>query len=367
MGIGLKWDITYNCNLNCKHCANGNMLGKIENELTTSEIFKVIDKLSKANIDYIHLLGGEPTARKDFLDIIKYMNKKNIDWGFNTNGLLLNNEGIKNEIINNKSLRKIVFSLEGPNAKINDKIRGKNIFFITNKNIKRLIELKKIHKLNNLSIEINTVVSKDNLEYIEEMIDFCVDLEVNQLNLLQLVEVGNAANSNKSISVEEELYLVELISRKYEQVKNKLNIVPRFTTPLATDYCKEVLGTSFPEITHGCGAGVSFAYLNNKGQLFPCDRYINSIKSKNGINSISMLNNEFYDILDLPGFSDIYELEEGNDFYSKITPCNNCKYLRVKCYPCPNKDNNSMIKSHNTVSSCNAFIDKISKQKILNK
>lgn len=42
MGITIKWDCTYKCNLNCTHCINGDFLGKTDDEMNLTEIKKVL-------------------------------------------------------------------------------------------------------------------------------------------------------------------------------------------------------------------------------------------------------------------------------------------------------------------------------------
>ncbi len=363
MAIKIKWDITYKCNLNCKHCVNGLFLGKTENELSKEEVFSVIDKLDGVSIDFIHLLGGEPTARKDFVDIMQYLDKKGIFFGFNTNGLKLNDDKILDEIVRNKHVKNIIFSIEGPTAEVNDRIRGKNVFNITINNLKRLIQIKEKYNFNNLTITINTVLSKLNMDYISEMIDFCIELRVDQFVLLQLIPEGNAKDTNASLSFEEEVKTVEVIAKKYSEIKDKLDIVPRFTRPIAMNYCKSVLGLEFPKVTHGCGAGVNFSYMNNKGELYPCDRYVEQIKEKNDVSNLSLVNNDFYDIWSLPGYDDLYKITEGIEFYKNLYPCINCEYLQSECYPCPVRleEKNDIIIMRN----CEQYVDLIKKNTII--
>ena len=42
MGLTIKWDSTYMCNLNCKHCINGDYLGDISIELNYEEFENII-------------------------------------------------------------------------------------------------------------------------------------------------------------------------------------------------------------------------------------------------------------------------------------------------------------------------------------
>lgn len=45
MGVTIKWDITYKCNLNCNHCING----KYHNKDYKKIKFKFIDYLSECD------------------------------------------------------------------------------------------------------------------------------------------------------------------------------------------------------------------------------------------------------------------------------------------------------------------------------
>lgn len=351
MGLNIKWDITYKCNLNCEHCINGNFLNNKENEITLNNIETIISKIGESSIDYIHLLGGEPTARKDIVKIGELFKSKNINFGFNTNGLNIMSENIK-PIIFNDFLKNIIFSIEGPTQEINDKIRGKNVFNIITKNIKDTISLKKKHSLDSCKISINTVVSKCNYEYIIDMIDFCIDLGVDELNLLQLIPDGNAKDKNLLLSDNDELELVEKIAIKYSSVKNKLIINPKFTRPIVEDYCNKILGLEYPKWTHNCGAGTNFMFIDNKGNISPCDRFKN-------INNSNLLSKNFNKIWSKPEFAKPFELTEGNNLYKNITPCNSCVHLQSTCYPCV-----ALIESDGirTINSCSKYFKLLNKE-----
>lgn len=334
MGISFKWDITHICNLNCAHCIKGNELGKIENELRLDEIDTLLNNLNQVEVDYIHLLGGEPTAREDFTEIIKLFDKHQINFGFNTNGLLMNSSSICSAIANSKSLTNVIFSLEGPNQELNDKIRGKKVFEVTRLNIKRLVKLCDEHN-QKIKVTVNTVISKLNVDYISDMIEFCINLGVNEIVLLQMIVGGNLEDDDLVISGADELRLVEVIADAYEKHQDKINIVPRFLRPLAKDYSERVLLKNFPTPIHGCGAGTEFGYILNNGALYPCDRYRDQVDSKYGYDEINLRDNDFYNIWEKKEYGDLYQMTTGFDFYSQIEPCNQCKYLKKECFPCP--------------------------------
>ena len=65
-------ELTLACNLKCIHC--GSYAGKArEKELSTEEIFILIDDLKEIKCKQITLMGGEFVFRKDWLKIAEYI------------------------------------------------------------------------------------------------------------------------------------------------------------------------------------------------------------------------------------------------------------------------------------------------------
>src|SRR5438552_16825667 len=68
--ICLTWELTYACNLACVHCLSSS--GRRDpRELSTAECLAVIDELERMQVFYVNIGGGEPTARRDFWDIVE--------------------------------------------------------------------------------------------------------------------------------------------------------------------------------------------------------------------------------------------------------------------------------------------------------
>lgn len=351
MGLSVKWDITYKCNLNCGHCINGKYLNNNQNEINIQDIKNIVNRLVDIDTEYIHLLGGEPTFRKDFIEICDYFKQNGIKFGFNTNGLNIMDENIRT-ILFNPLLKNIVFSLEGPTAEINDLIRGKNVFNVVVKNIKNIIKLKKEYELQNIRLSVNTVISNKNSDFIEDMIDFCVDLGIDEINLLQMIDEGNAKDKDLLLSDEQEIDLVNKVAIKYNQLKDKIIIQPKFVMPIVRDYCKKILKLDFPKYIHGCGAGTTFAFINNLGQLFPCDRYVDLAKQELNVNDLSLLTNNFHTIWGKSIFNQPFNLTEGIKYYKKYIPCNKCSHLKKDCFPCIVYGLN---KNENIVKGCKKY------------
>ncbi|MBC5746030.1 radical SAM protein [Lachnospiraceae bacterium MD308] len=119
--------LTGKCNFSCLHCCqDAECGGKAQEELTYSEICRIIDKIEKLRIPYILLSGGEPMLRKDFFDIVSYI-KKNYSGKLSmiTNGSFINQNNLKFIV---KNFDSISLSLDGCDKELTLAIRGKDVY-----------------------------------------------------------------------------------------------------------------------------------------------------------------------------------------------------------------------------------------------
>lgn len=66
-----QWELTCRCNLKCVMCYTDcfNQPERIRQELTTEEIFRILDELQEAGCIELTFTGGEPMSRPDFMEI----------------------------------------------------------------------------------------------------------------------------------------------------------------------------------------------------------------------------------------------------------------------------------------------------------
>jgi radical SAM protein with 4Fe4S-binding SPASM domain len=79
--------LTQSCNLNCPHCYCFQEINK--KELTTFEVYRILDEIADAGCFWLLFTGGEPLLRPDFLDIYTYAKKKGFIITIFTNGTLI--------------------------------------------------------------------------------------------------------------------------------------------------------------------------------------------------------------------------------------------------------------------------------------
>ncbi|CAI5455525.1 unnamed protein product [Caenorhabditis angaria] len=89
----LRISLTEKCNFRCLYCmpAEGIPLKPSEKMLKNEEIFRLVKLFAKNGVDKVRLTGGEPTIRKDLVDIVDEISKTDgiKQVGLTTNGLIL--------------------------------------------------------------------------------------------------------------------------------------------------------------------------------------------------------------------------------------------------------------------------------------
>jgi MoaA/NifB/PqqE/SkfB family radical SAM enzyme len=72
--LACQWEITCRCNLRCVMCYTDcfNRPAFIRQELSTSEIIRIMDEMADAGTLELCLTGGEPMGRPDFFDLYEH-------------------------------------------------------------------------------------------------------------------------------------------------------------------------------------------------------------------------------------------------------------------------------------------------------
>lgn len=140
--ICVVFELTYHCNEKCKHCYVDESLKKedLKPELTTEEIYMIIDQLYEANVAWITFTGGEIFCRNDAMDIIEYAVNKNFMVDIFSNGTLVDDEKILR--LAKCNLRSYQSSVYGSNEIIHDSItKVTGSFYKTCNVLRQLTEL----------------------------------------------------------------------------------------------------------------------------------------------------------------------------------------------------------------------------------
>lgn len=89
------WNLIRRCNLTCKHCYSISTDIDFPGELTTEQVFTVMDDLSSFRVPVLILSGGEPLMRPDIYDISRRAKEMGFYVGLSTNGTLIDETNIE--------------------------------------------------------------------------------------------------------------------------------------------------------------------------------------------------------------------------------------------------------------------------------
>ena len=89
------WNLIRRCNLTCRHCYSISADKDFPGELSTDEVFTVMDDLQAFRVPVLILSGGEPLLREDIFDISKRAKDMGFYVGLSSNGSLIDGSNIR--------------------------------------------------------------------------------------------------------------------------------------------------------------------------------------------------------------------------------------------------------------------------------
>lgn len=210
------------CNLNCKFCKNKH---QPENELSNDKWLELVREGIELGVEEWWITGGgEPFVKKDLtLNIIREIKDKNKFCDLMTNGTLLTDSILRKLV--QFELDRILISLDGPSAKVNDKIRGQGVFYRVINSIKKLNYYKE--KLNSTEpkIQISSVVNSYNYDKLYEMFSLVRELNVDELELHQMLIYDDTEKCVKDLILNErERKELEDILKKIGKIADNTSI-----------------------------------------------------------------------------------------------------------------------------------------------
>lgn len=286
--ISATFEITEKCNFDCYYCYAKSL--KNQNDLDTDQIKQILDKLKKTGIIFLNITGGEVLARKDILEILKYINEQKFILGVFTNGSLLTKEII--DELKSGYVKIINISLIAPTEEQFDKLSGKI------GNFKKFISGLDLLKNNNLKFNVVTTLTSENIDLYDAFENFMRNYNTK---IRFTYDVGPTFEGYD---------MIENYAVKKSQIEN-----------LKKFYGKNIENMKKNIREYGCSAGQSNFAITNQGKVLPCMKF----------------RKEVGNILD-SNFDDIWESDEMKGIIKnelkRHEKCNKCE-KRDYCLYCP--------------------------------
>ncbi len=181
------------CNLSCKHCyINKEQHGsrQLDKEEIANWLQLFADSRKTSNIIF---LGGEPTLHPDLAESVILAKELGYQVTVDSNGYLFHD---LLEKVTPAQLDYLSFSLDGPDALVNDPVRGRGVFDICTGNIRKAVD-------KGFSVSVIYTVSRKNIAHLHRMGELLDSLGVRKffIQVLGLRGKSAAADSEATSQV----------------------------------------------------------------------------------------------------------------------------------------------------------------------
>ena len=251
--------LTYGCNNKCAHCYNEPGRGKTL--LPLDQWMRILDRMVEIAIPHVVFTGGEPTLVPFLPELVRYADKLGIVSGMNTNGRLLRNEDLTEELAQG-SLDHVQITLESVDPGIHDAMVGaEGAWQETVAGIRMAVR-------HNFHINTNTTLLTHNasVQAVNDLSDLLADLGVKTMGLNALIRSGKGKDSESGLAVEDLALLLDAAKKATRRNGQRL----LWYTP--TKYCvfdPASAGVGFKS----CSAAKYSMCIEPDGSVLPCQSW----------------------------------------------------------------------------------------------
>nr|WP_213989678.1 pyrroloquinoline quinone biosynthesis protein PqqE [Sodalis sp. dw_96] len=254
--LWLLAELTYRCPLQCPYCSNPLDFASQDKELTTTQWIKVFKQARAMGSVQLGFSGGEPLMRKDLAELIAAAH----DLGFYTN-LITSGIGLtekKLQTFADAGLDHIQISFQASDETLNAALAG------SEKAFRQKLAMAKAVKAHGYPMVLNFVLHRHNIDQIDRIIELCLQLEADDVELATCQFYGWAQlNREGLLPTRDQIERAEQVVKRYRESMakdgNLTNLL--FVTP---DY--------YEERPKGCmgGWGAIFISVTPEGTALPC-------------------------------------------------------------------------------------------------
>jgi pyrroloquinoline quinone biosynthesis protein E len=297
-------ELTHRCPLQCPYCSNPLELDRAASELSTKEWKKVLSQLAEIGVLQIHFSGGEPTARKDLVELIQYASDVGLYSNLITSAVLLTREKVAE--LADAGLAHVQISFQSNGPVIGDRVAG-----FRGAHQKKIEAAKWIREFD-LPLTINAVMHRQNLHQLPDMIQMAVDLEADRLEVANVQYYGWALKNRAALMPT--VAQLEETTRIVEEARKRLNGI------LAFDYVIPDYYALRPKKCMG-GWGRQFFNISPSGKILPC----HAAETITGLQFESVRSN--HSIAWIWQHSEAFNRYRGTGWMPE--PCKSCEFKEV--------------------------------------
>lgn len=251
--MGLLAELTHRCPLQCPYCSNPLELERVNAELTTDEWRNVLRQAGEIGVLQLHLSGGEPCVRQDLEEILEAAVAAGLYTNLITSGVTLTRERL--EGLAKRGLDHVQLSIQDVDGANADRISG----YKGGKEKKH--EVAKWVKELGLPLTLNAVVHRHNIDSLEQIIDYAVEIGAGRLEVAHTQYYAWALKNRAALIPTREQFLKTV--KIVEDARQRLKGILVFDFVVHDHYAVR------PKPCMG-GWGRSLMTITPSGKVLPC-------------------------------------------------------------------------------------------------
>jgi radical SAM protein with 4Fe4S-binding SPASM domain len=247
------------CNLKCVMCSNPFLSPEQKGHMPFEKFRELLDQLPY--LSFLLLQGlGEILCHPRIMDFFREVRRRNIYYGFSTNGLLLDEEKAR-ELVD-IGVGWVNFSIDTHDPKRYEEIRGRDVLGKVLEHVRGFVRAsEKVG--HNPRIEIRSVYMRENLEDLPRMIELAYDVGVENLTAKEATSRRVVPDSGTR-------------SEFYEQEQNRIAAIETEVKEKARSLGINLVWQSFSEFDpESCYLPWASAYVTYDGFVTPCSNLEN--------------------------------------------------------------------------------------------
>ncbi len=249
--VTCHWDLTYRCNLACRHCyLSGTGQG---DELATDTVIGILDELSREGCLYLTFSGGEPFVREDFFDIYTAARSRGFLTTIFTNGTLVTEAAIRR--LEKQPPVMIEITVHSLREEVFDAVTRVKGSFASCMRAIRLIHSRR------LPLTLKTVALRENAGEVRRIKDFASSMN------------GVEFKFDRLVLPRHDLSHATLDHRLYPEEVAGLEA----SIDEARDQWKGFLEECHSDRPSKCSAGITFFYLDPHGNMRVCPHMVRPV------------------------------------------------------------------------------------------
>ena len=216
--LGCQLELTHKCNLRCKQCYNQS--GNPKPDLSIKKWLDVAKQLVDIGTFECVISGGEPLLLGDDLyKIMDVLHDGGMRFVLVTNGMLMNEKVM--DKISKYDYYWIQVSIDGSRPEIHDEIRG------VKGSWNKAVDAAKMVSQAGLPLVVSHVIQKDNVDYLDEMIETSYLLGAKRMITGRFTYTGRAVVNKNDIDIDKNRLkqIFNLLKLRHDQYTGKMEII----------------------------------------------------------------------------------------------------------------------------------------------